>query len=102
MSALEEILAPDLSMVALNGSVLDRASLTGAIGSGHLKFQEIKVIEAAERFYPPLAVIVGRTEMMGSVGATPFSASSRYTHVYTADGEHWRLVIAQGTPIAEG
>jgi hypothetical protein len=89
-------------MVALNGSVLDRASLTGAIVSGYLRFQEIRVIEAAERFYPPLAVIVGRTEMSGSVGGTPFSASSRYTHVYTPDGERWRLVIAQGTPIAEG
>jgi hypothetical protein len=66
--ALEEILAPDLSMVALNGSVLDRASLTGAIGSGHLKFHEIQVIEAAKRFYPPLAVIVGPNRNEGQRG----------------------------------
>jgi ketosteroid isomerase-like protein len=93
------MLADDLSMVALNGSVLDRSSLIGAIGAGHLRFHEITLIESAVRFYPPLAAVVGRTEMKGSAGGTPFTASSRYTHIYARQKNSYRLVAAQGTPI---
>jgi ketosteroid isomerase-like protein len=98
-AALEQILAEDLTMVALNGSVLDRAALTGAIASGYLKFHEIRCVESVVRFHPPLSLVVGRTEMSGCVGGSPFTASSRYTHVYCEENGRYRLTAAQGTQI---
>lgn len=40
--------------------------------------------------------------MSGRYEGTPWSASSRYTHVYIEDQGAWRLASAQGTPIAPG
>jgi len=38
--------------------------------------------------------------MRGRIGEMPFSANSRYTHVYLEQQGRWRLFSAQGTPIA--
>jgi hypothetical protein len=49
-----------------------------------------------------MAVITGQTEMAGWFGEQAFRARSRYTHVFVAEGEQWRMVTAQGTQIASG
>ena len=55
--------------------------------------------EQRVRRYQATIVITGRTRMKGRLGDAPFSASSRYTHVYVEQQGEWRLVAAQGTPI---
>ena len=52
------------------------------------------------RLYQTTAIVAGRSEMSGQLGETPFSTSSRYTHVYVRQPDHWRMVSAQGTPIS--
>jgi hypothetical protein len=48
-----------------------------------------------------MGVVIGRTEMRMRFERTAFTTKSRYTHVYVEEGGRWRMVSAQGTPIAQ-
>ena len=82
------------------GSEVKKPDLLAVLRSGQLKFEVIEPAESQVRHYGITAVITGRTQMIGRFGETPFTASSRYTHVFVKDQDQWRLVSAQGTQIA--
>ena len=46
-------------------------------------------------------IVIGRTEMQLRFDQTAFTTKSRYTHVYVEERGRWRMVSAQGTPIAD-
>ncbi|HEY3502041.1 MAG TPA: nuclear transport factor 2 family protein [Actinocatenispora sp.] len=97
--ALRDLLTPDFRIVdVFSGSVADRAAFLDALGAG-LAFTDIDATEPVVRRYPSTAVVIGRTTMRGRFGTEAFSVDSRYTHVYVADGDRWRLASAQGTPV---
>lgn len=101
--AVDHLLSDDFILVdMMSGSIIDKPSLISIIDAGQLKFESIEPADILVRCYDATAVITGRTDMRGSFSATPFSASSRYTHVYVMQQGRWRLVSAQGTPIAHG
>ena len=83
----------------MTGSEVSKAALVEAVGARLLRFDELNRIECRVRRYGVTAVITGRTEMRGAFAEQPFHASSRYTHVLVNEGERWRMVAAQGTPI---
>jgi len=99
---LKAILADDFVLVdVMSGSEISKLELLTVVGMGQLRFTKIDVHESRVRRYPPgTAVVNGRTEMAGWFGESAFSAHSRYTHVYVRMDGRWRLVAAQGTPIA--
>lgn len=97
---LDSILAEDFSLADLGGGLMSKASLTQAVGSGKLRFEAIKPVEAAVRFYGRTAIVTGRTEMHGNFEQTPFAVQSRYTHVYVEQEGKLYFAAAQGTPIA--
>jgi ketosteroid isomerase-like protein len=101
--ALESLLDDDFVLVdVFSGSAVGRDVLVGSIGANVLAFDAIDVIERATRRYGDVAVVVGRTAMTVTYDGTELAAASRYTHVLArAAGGVWRLVSAQGTPIAE-
>lgn len=99
-SSLEKVLTADFIMVALNGSRMTKSELMSLVESRQLQFQTIDRVESDVRTHGNTAVITGRTAMNGSFAGTPFAANSRYTHVFTKDGE-WRMMSAQGTVIAD-
>jgi ketosteroid isomerase-like protein len=99
---LDEVLASDFLMVdVLSGSVVDRGSFISAVSGGVVSFTAIDVVERETRRYDGAAIVVGRTGMNGAFEETSFSLASRYTHVFVREADsRWRLVSAQGTPIA--
>ena len=100
VGALERILSNDFLLIdVMTGSEVRKPDLLAVLGSGQLKFEAIEPIESQIRHYGITAVITGRTEMKGRFGETPFTASSRYTHVFVKEQDQWRLVSAQGTQI---
>ena len=100
VGALDRILSDDFLLIdVMTGSEVRKPDLLAVLRSGQLKFEAIKPIESQVRHYGITAVITGRTEMSGRFGETPFTASSRYTHVFVKDQDQWRLVSAQGTQI---
>jgi ketosteroid isomerase-like protein len=99
--ALDEILADDFLLVdVMSGSEIDKPALIAVVGSGQLVFETIEPAEARVRHYGATAVVNGRTRMVGRYAGSPFTAASRYTHVYVEEAGRWRMVSAQGTPIA--
>ena len=100
-ASLEHVLADDFLLIdVVSGTEIAKPPLLEAVRSAHVKFESIDVLESRERRYPGTAVITGRTQMRGRFGEAPFSVNSRYTHVYIEQQGAWRLVAAQGTPIA--
>jgi ketosteroid isomerase-like protein len=101
--ALGRLLADDFTLVdVLSGSEVSRASLLEALGSGQVRFEAIEPAEQRVRTYGATAVVTGRTRMSVRIAGAAFVAHSRYTHVYVEQQGRWRLVAAQGTPIAPG
>lgn len=102
VGALDRILGDDFLLIdVMSGSEVKKPDLLAVLGSGQLKFEAIQPVESQVRLYGITAVITGRTQMSGRFGETPFTASSRYTHVFVEEQGQWRLVSAQGTQIVE-
>jgi ketosteroid isomerase-like protein len=100
LQALDRLLADDFMLIdVMSGSEITKSSLLAVMGSGQVKFEAIEPAENLVRLYHTIAVVTGRTQMKGQLGDTPFSVSSRYTHVYVAQQSGWRLVAAQGTKV---
>ena len=101
--ALDRLLARDFMLIdVMSGSEISKSSLFAVMGSGQVKFKAIEPAENLVRLYQTTAVVTGRTQMKGVLGDTPFSVSSRYTHVYVTQQSGWRLVAAQGTKVLPG
>ena len=101
VGALSELLADDFLLIdVLTGSEVSRSALLEVLGAGQLRFEQVDRLEYRVRVYGITAIITGRTEMEGRLGEQVFQAGSRYTHVFVEEGDHWRMVAAQGTQIA--
>jgi ketosteroid isomerase-like protein len=102
VAALEDLLDADFILVdVMGGSEVPKAALLGLVGSGQLKFDSIKPADTHVRIYGATGIVIGRTEMRMRFEQSTFTTKSRYTHVYVEERGHWRMVSAQGTPIAE-
>ena len=103
-TALADLLTDDFVIVdVMSGGVTDRAALLDAVASGVLRFVDIvrDSAEASVRTRAGVAVVVGRTEMTMRFGPDTVTAGSRYTHVFVEESGRWRLLSAQGTPLAD-
>lgn len=105
VAALETLLSEQFLIVEVaGGSVHDRDAFIGAIESGAVSFDDIETFpaETVIRLASDGAgIVVGRTAMSFSNAEGHVTAvSSRYTHVFQANGRGWQLVSAQGTRIA--
>jgi ketosteroid isomerase-like protein len=98
---LGALLAEDFVIIdVMAGSEVPRDAFLGAVQGGQLVFESIEPAERRVRRRPGTAIVTGRTLMKGRFGETPFTARSRYTHVFVEQAGAWRLVAAQGTQIA--
>jgi len=101
VEALDRVLADDFMLIdVMGGPEIPRAVLLYAIRSGQLKVETIEHLDSRVRFYQSTAVITGSTQMSGRFGTMPFTAHSRYTHVFVEQQNEWRLAEAQGTQIS--
>ena len=101
-AALDVLLADDFAIIdVMRGAEADKATFLGVVGGAQVVFDSIEPADRRVRLYGGTAVITGRTSMRGSFAGAPFSAASRYTHVFVDQGGRWRLVAAQGTQIVE-
>ena len=99
--SLDRLLTEDFVLIdVMSGSLVEKHAFLELVGGGQLHFETIEPAEVRVRRYGGAAVVTGRTEMAGRFGEEPFSARSRYTHVYAEIDGIWRLASAQGTPIA--
>jgi len=99
---LEDILGNDFALIdVMSGSEVPRDAIVDLVGSRRLVFESIERLDSRLRLYDRTAIVTGQTRMSGHYDTQRFQAHSRYTHVYVLGRVGWRLVAAQGTPIAE-
>jgi uncharacterized protein (TIGR02246 family) len=100
--ALDDLLADDFMLIdVLRGGEIPRAALLEAVAGAMVRFESIEVLETRVRRHGNAAIVTGRTAMQGRAGDQAWSVRSRYTHVFVEQSGRWRLVAAQGTPIAD-
>lgn len=100
-SALDRLLTDDFQIIdVMQGAVTSKQDLLVALGAAMVRFDAIEPAEQFVRGYGDAAVVTGRTRMQMSAGQDRFEVRSRYTHVYVRQHGTWKLVSAQGTPIA--
>ena len=104
IGSLQTLLAEDFLIVdVMSGRVTGREEFLAAIGSGMLQFAEVTQFPDGQsvRRRDAAGVVIGRTRMVMRFGPDTFTADSRYSHFFVNDHGSWRLLSAQGTPIAE-
>ena len=101
VTGLATLLSDDFMLIdVFQGTEIPRSALLELISSGQLRFEPVTPRNVQVRRHGTTSIITGRTDMRGQFDGTPFSAASRYTHVYVEQGGAWRLASAQGTIIA--
>ncbi len=99
--ALDALLTPDFLLIdVMSGSEIPGPAMRDVVAGGQLVFESIERIDSRVRAYGSAAIVTGQTRMRGRYQQQPWSAHSRYTHVYVRGDDGWRLASAQGTPIA--
>jgi len=99
--ALGNVVADDCLLIdVMTGSEVPRSDFVEIVGSRRLVFESIERLGARVRLYGSTAVVTGETRMIGRFDAQAFEVHSRYTHVYVQGPDGFRLVNAQGTPVA--
>jgi ketosteroid isomerase-like protein len=102
LEALDDLLTPDFLLIDVaRGGEVGKEALLAAIRTGQISFERIDAAEPRVRVHGTAAIVTGRTAMSGRTGNAPFSAHSRYTHVFVVADGRWRLASAQGTSIVE-
>jgi ketosteroid isomerase-like protein len=99
-AALDEVLAGDFVLVdVMGGQAIPRDVLLGLVATRELEFLAVyrDLADVTVRHRRDVAVVVGRTHLVGRFQGTEFSADSRYTHVYVATDGRWEMLSAQGT-----
>ena len=100
-AAEDRFFAADFVLIdVMTGSEIPGSVLADLVGARQLVFDSVERIDSRVRTYGLAAVVTGQTRMRGRYQDQPFSAHSRYTHVYVGGDSGWRLASAQGTPIA--
>lgn len=98
-AALQDLLVEDFSIIdVMSRAENPGAALVGGLESGLVAFEDIEVVERRSREYGDCAIVTGLTHMGGNFNAVPFSAHSRYTHVFVRTEGRWKMAAAQGTP----
>jgi ketosteroid isomerase-like protein len=98
---LAKLLDPEFLLIdVITGSEIPGHVLVDVVSSGQLVFDSIERVDRRVRHYPYVSIVTGQTRIRGRVDRDAFETHSRYTHVYVPAAGAWRLVSAQGTPIA--
>jgi hypothetical protein len=98
---LARLLGPEFLLIdVITGSEIPGNVLVDVVSSGQLVFDSVERVDRRVRLYACVSIVTGQTRMRGHVDRDTFETHSRYTHVYVPAGGGWRLVSAQGTPIA--
>ena len=99
---LSRLLTDDYVIVdVMSGAENPGEALVGGIQAGIIVFNAVHVVERRCRLYGDCAIVTGQTRMAGEFAGSPFSAHSRYTHVFVRQDDGWRMASAQGTSISE-
>ena len=98
--ALDKIYSDEYILVTDTGQIMSKPERMVMIKSGDLKFDKVDFEEVSVRVYGNSAVAITHAVTTGTFYGKPQSVEDRIIFVAVKDGDAWRFVNAQMTPIA--
>ena len=98
VSALDELLAPELVFTSHLGQVLSKQDDLGAHQSGLVQISELTPSEQTIQVHGDVAVVAVRVHLAGSYAGTPSEADFRFTRVWARSaGGNWQVVAGHAS-----
>lgn len=85
--------------IGSDGGSSDKEAFIDGLMDEKLSIDPYQVEDLRVRVYGDTAILTGTTAMHGSYNGKAFSSHYRFTDVYVKQGESWRVVNVQTTPI---
>jgi ketosteroid isomerase-like protein len=101
VSALDELLAPDLIFTNHLGQLLGKENDLAAHRSGLLRVEELKPSERHIRLIGDVAIVSVRMRLSGTYDGNPANGDFRFTRVWAlTPDKSWRVVAAHSGTVA--
>jgi hypothetical protein len=94
-AAIEQNMAEDFRQIDGAGNVESKTSFVDGLLSPGLQIDPYVVEDFDVRVYGDVALLSGRTRMLGRHQGTPFSSHYRYIDVYVRRQDQWKIVSVQ-------
>ena len=101
LTALDSILADDLTYTHSSGLTQNKNEFIEALRSGKLRYLSIELANETIRAYGTSAVGTGRATVKVNSEGKPMTIELRFTDVFAKIGGKWRLVAWQSTRLAQ-
>lgn len=99
LTALEALLAEDLSYTHSSGARDDKRGYLAAMASGRFRYLETTTEEVAARRHGPVVLIDGRARFRAMIDGVERLLDNRFLSVWTHGGGAWRMSAWASTPI---
>jgi ketosteroid isomerase-like protein len=98
-AALDMLLAPELSYIEYDGTLMNKAEFLASVRSPTLQPLRIVNESIAVRVYGAVAVANGVVREDGVKNGKPFTIRERYTDTWVRRGDDWVCVASQSTQV---
>ena len=98
-AAIEANMADDFRQIDRAGNVETKKSFVDGLMSPDLTIDPYTVEDFDVRLYGDTALLSGRTRMTGRYQGKPFTSHYRYIDIYVRQGDAWKIVSVQISPI---
>jgi hypothetical protein len=99
LDVFEQLLHPDYGIVQPGGLIENKAEMMASLASDTRHWQVACSDEIDVRVYRDTAVVIGRWTSQGQNDDEPFDYQARFLSVWVNEGEQWRNVAFQSTPM---
>jgi ketosteroid isomerase-like protein len=100
-TALENLLAPDMTYSHSNGWTQTKPEFIGSLRSHELEYQEIKPEALKVRVYGSTAVVTGRAHVKAISKGQEVSIELRFLDVYVKRKGKWQMVAWQSARLVK-
>ena len=99
VSALDSLLADDVTIFWGDGTADDKASMLALLRSGRLRYSQLDYENTRVRLFGRTAVVTGQARIREQSDSERRSYVVRVTRVYAHQQDRWRLVASQTTRV---
>lgn len=99
MTALESLLADDLSYTHSSGACDDKRGYLAAMASGRFRYLETTTEDATLRLHGQVVLMHGRAIFRATIDGVERLLDNRFLSVWTHSGASWQMSAWASTPI---
>jgi ketosteroid isomerase-like protein len=99
LSALEQLLAREFTLVGPDSSVQPRAQAIGEVQAGDPRYEVFQNHDMSAHVYGDAAIVQGITSLKGTSGGKAFAVDVRFTDTLIRSEGRWRIVVSHVTRI---